>query len=96
MMARISSSAAPISAAASATAPPNALPRNWGRATSGKSSLRWRRKSKPSVGPASIVPYATSRTTVLGLPTSVLARRNLIPSCAGFCLAEPISLNAWT
>jgi hypothetical protein len=52
-------------------------------------------RSKPSAGPASTVPYAISRTRAPGSPTSVLVRRIWIPSYAGFCLAEPTSLNAW-
>jgi hypothetical protein len=85
MTARISSSAAPISAVASATAPLNASPWNWGRAASGRSSPRWSARSKPSAGPASTVPCAISRTRVLGLPTSVLVRRIWILSYAGSC-----------
>jgi type IV secretory pathway VirD2 relaxase len=66
-----------------------------GPRSDGRSSPRWSARSKPSAGPASTVPCAASRTTVPGSPTSVLVRRIWIPSYAGFCLAEPTSLNAW-
>ena len=39
---------------------------NWGRAASGRSAIEWRRRSTPSVGPASIARSAISPTGAVG------------------------------
>jgi type IV secretory pathway VirD2 relaxase len=62
-----------------------------GPRSSERFSPSWRGRSRPSAGPASIVPCAASRTKVLGSPMYVLARRMGILSYADLCLAEPPS-----
>jgi len=80
MTARISSSAAPISAVASRDRAAERVTVELGPRSEREIQSALEKEVGASAGPASIVPYATSRTTVLGLPTSVLARRILILS----------------
>ena len=81
--ARTWSSAATTSARGSATAPPSASPWSWGRAASRKSGPPWRRRSRPSAGPASTARFATSPMRAAVSPTCVPAGPAKTRNCAG-------------
>jgi type IV secretory pathway VirD2 relaxase len=72
-----------ISQGLSATAPPSASRWSWGRAASRKSARPWRRRSRPSAGPASIARCATSPTRAAASPTCAPAAPAKTPNCAG-------------
>ena len=80
---RISSSAATTSAGAFAIAPPSASPWSSARAASRRSAPPWRRRSRPSAGPASTVRCATSPTRAAASPTCGPAGTVKTRSCAG-------------
>ena len=90
--ARTSSSAATTSARAFAIAPPSASPWSWGRAASRRSEPPWRRRSRPSAGPASIARFATSPTTAAASPICVLAAPDEDPELRRLMLGRAAKL----
>jgi type IV secretory pathway VirD2 relaxase len=64
-------------------APPSGLGLSWDREVNRKSALSWRRRSMPSVRPASTDRSAISLMKAAALRTSGRAARVKTPSCAG-------------